>query len=100
MARAETGALVNLWYRNILWPDTYLHEVTLGEVRHGKLPVRVKSPVTDEPINIGWLRVTEVEAIEHEWNDVAPSLQGRFNLSTQPIPRTPQALERLWGENH
>ncbi len=64
MARAETGALVNLWYRNVLGPDTYLHEVTLGEVRHGRLPVRVKSPVTDVPIDIGFVRVTEVEAIE------------------------------------
>ena len=64
MARAETGALVNLWYRNVLGPDTYLHEVTLGEVRHGRLPVRVTSPVTDVPIDIGFVRVTEVEAIE------------------------------------
>ncbi len=64
MARAETGALVNLWYRNILGPDGYIHEVTLGEVRHGRLPVRVTHPLTDEPVTIGRVRVTEVEAIE------------------------------------
>ena len=44
MARAETGALVNLWYRNILGPDGYLHEITLGEVRHGRLPVARGAP--------------------------------------------------------
>lgn len=64
MARAETGALVNLWYRNILGPDGYLHEITLGEVRHGRLPVRVDHPATGRPVAIGAVRVTEVEAIE------------------------------------
>jgi alpha-D-ribose 1-methylphosphonate 5-triphosphate synthase subunit PhnI len=64
MARAETGALVNLWYRNILGPDGYIHEITLGEVRHGRLPVRVTHPVTGQPVCIGSVRATEVEAIE------------------------------------
>jgi alpha-D-ribose 1-methylphosphonate 5-triphosphate synthase subunit PhnI len=64
MARAETGALVNLWYRNILGPDGYIHEVTLGEVRHGRLPVRVAHPVTGQPVCLGSVRATEVEAIE------------------------------------
>ncbi|NBU37115.1 MAG: phosphonate metabolism protein PhnI [Actinobacteria bacterium] len=64
MARAETGSLVNQWYRNILGPDGYLHEVTLGEVRHGSLPVRVTHPLTGGAVTIGNFRVTEVEAIE------------------------------------
>jgi alpha-D-ribose 1-methylphosphonate 5-triphosphate synthase subunit PhnI len=64
MARAETGALVNLWYRNVLGPDGYIHEITLGEVRHGRLPVRVTHPVTGQPVCIGSVRATEVEAIE------------------------------------
>jgi alpha-D-ribose 1-methylphosphonate 5-triphosphate synthase subunit PhnI len=64
MARAETGALVNLWYRNILGPDGYLHEITLGDVRHGYLPVQVEHPYTEEPITIGEIRMTEAEAIE------------------------------------
>jgi alpha-D-ribose 1-methylphosphonate 5-triphosphate synthase subunit PhnI len=65
MARAETGALVNLWYRNILGPDNHLHEVTLGEVRHGELPVRVVHPRTGRPVVLGQIRATEVEAIEN-----------------------------------
>jgi alpha-D-ribose 1-methylphosphonate 5-triphosphate synthase subunit PhnI len=64
MARAETGALVNLWYRNILGPDGYIHEITLGEVRHGRLPVRVTHPVTGQSVRVGSVRTTEVEAIE------------------------------------
>jgi alpha-D-ribose 1-methylphosphonate 5-triphosphate synthase subunit PhnI len=47
-----------------LGPDRNLHEVTLGEVRHGRLPVSVLNPVTNEPVDIGHVRVTEVEAIE------------------------------------
>jgi alpha-D-ribose 1-methylphosphonate 5-triphosphate synthase subunit PhnI len=64
MARAETGALVNLWYRNVLGPDGYIHEITLGEVRHGWLPVRVEHPLTGRPVRLGRVRVTEAEAIE------------------------------------
>lgn len=64
MARAETGALVNLWYRNVLGPDGYIREITLGEVRHGWLPVRVEHPATGQPVNLGRIRVTETEAIE------------------------------------
>ncbi len=64
MARAETGALVQLWYRNIMGPDQHLHEVTLGEVRHGRLPVTVEHPHTGNPVTVGSVRVTEVEAIE------------------------------------
>jgi alpha-D-ribose 1-methylphosphonate 5-triphosphate synthase subunit PhnI len=64
MARAETGALVNLWYRNILGADAHLHEITLGEVRHGELPLPVRHPYTGKSVTIGTVRVTEVEAIE------------------------------------
>jgi len=64
MSRADTGALVNQWYRNILGPDGYLHEVTLGEVRHGLLSVDVAHPVTGESVSVADVRVTEVEAIE------------------------------------
>ena len=78
MARAETGALVNLWYRNILGPDGYLHEITLGEVRHGRLPVTVVHPVTAAPVDIGTVRVTEVEAIEDL--DGVGEDRGRFDV--------------------
>ncbi len=64
MARAETGALVGLWYRSILGPDGDIHEVTLGEVRHGHLPLRVLHPHTGNPVQVGRFRATEAEAIE------------------------------------
>ncbi len=64
MARAETGALVALWYRSILGPDGDIHEMTLGEVRHGRVPLRVKHPHTGDSVTVGWFRVTEAEAIE------------------------------------
>lgn len=64
MARAETGALVGLWYRSIRGPDGAIHEVTLGELRHGRLPLRVIHPHTGNPVTVGTFRVTEAEAIE------------------------------------
>lgn len=64
MARAETGALVALWYRSVRGPDGAFHEVTLGELRHGRLPVRVIHPLTGRPVEIGQVRATEAEAIE------------------------------------
>jgi alpha-D-ribose 1-methylphosphonate 5-triphosphate synthase subunit PhnI len=64
MARAETGALIALWYRSIRGPDGAFHEVTLGELRHGRLPVRVVHPLTGNPVEIGRIRATEAEAIE------------------------------------
>ena len=64
MARAETGALVALWYRSVRGPDGAFHEVTLGELRHGRLGVRVVHPLTGNPVEIGRIRATEAEAIE------------------------------------
>ena len=78
MARAETGALVNVWYRNILGPDGYLHEITLGEVRHGRLPVTVIHPITGDEVSIADVRVTEVEAIEDL--DGIEEDRGRFDV--------------------
>jgi alpha-D-ribose 1-methylphosphonate 5-triphosphate synthase subunit PhnI len=78
MARAETGALVALWYRSILGPDGNLHEVTLGEVRHGRLPLRVRHPHTGNPVTVGEFRVTEAEAIEDL--DGADEDRSRFDV--------------------
>lgn len=78
MARAETGALVNVWYRNILGPDGYLHEITLGEVRHGRLPVTVIHPITGDEVSVTDVRVTEVEAIEDL--DGIEEDRGRFDV--------------------
>ncbi|HEX6453717.1 MAG TPA: carbon-phosphorus lyase complex subunit PhnI [Trebonia sp.] len=64
MARAETGALIGLWYRSIRGPDGDVHEVTLGELRHGRLPLRVIHPHTGNPVTVGTFRATEAEAIE------------------------------------
>lgn len=66
MALAETGGLINIWYQSIIGPDGYTDEsVTLGEVRHGRVPLRVAHPHTGGPVQIGHLRVSETEAIAH-----------------------------------
>lgn len=66
MALGETGGLVNLWYRSILGPDGYADEsVTLGEVRHGRIEIKVRHPHTGNPMSIGAIRVSETETIAH-----------------------------------
>ncbi len=66
MAQAETGGLINMWYRSILGPDGYANEhVTLGEVRHVRTDVRVRHPHTGDPVTVGQLRFSECEAIGH-----------------------------------
>lgn len=64
MARAETGALIGTWYRSIRGTEGNFHEVTLGEVRHGRLPLRVRHPHTGNPVAVGEIRASECEAIE------------------------------------
>ncbi len=78
MARAETGALVALWYRSILGPDGDIHEVTLGEVRHGRLPLRVRHPHTGEPVTVG----------------AVPGHRGRGDRGPRRRRRGPQPLRR------
>ena len=63
MARAETGALVHLWYSSTFQPGRHNHEFP-GEVRHGTLPVRVRHPLTGNPVTVAEVRVTEVETID------------------------------------
>lgn len=64
IAQADTGALINIWYQSVLGPDGGLAEyVTLGEVRHGRLVVRVAHPHTGKPVEIGRMRVSETEAV-------------------------------------
>ena len=64
ISQADTGGLINIWYQSILGTDGYATEgVTLGEVRHGRLPVRVEHPHTGEEVEIGRIRVSECEAV-------------------------------------
>lgn len=64
MARAETGSLVGLWYSTVRGPDGKRHEVTLGEVRHGRVTLRVTHPHTGNPVGVGEIRLTEAESID------------------------------------
>jgi alpha-D-ribose 1-methylphosphonate 5-triphosphate synthase subunit PhnI len=63
MARAETGALVHLWYSHTFKAGSSQHEFP-GEVRHGVLPVRVRHPLTGAPVTVTEVRVTEVETVD------------------------------------
>lgn len=63
-SQADTGALINIWYQSVLGPDGYAAEhVTIGELRHGRLPLRVEDPDSGEAVHIGELRVSECEAV-------------------------------------
>ncbi len=63
LARAETGAMTHLWYSQRFDPRKPGHEIP-GEVRHGALPVRVRHPLTGNPVSIAEVRVTDVETFD------------------------------------
>jgi len=63
LARGETGALVNLWYQGVRGDRRGAEDITLGEVRVGRLPVRVAHPRTGGPVTVAHVDVTEVEAM-------------------------------------
>ncbi len=66
MSLAETGALVNQWYRGVIGPDGHTDEsVTLGEVRYGRLEVEVLHPHTGRPVRVGRIRASECESMAH-----------------------------------
>ena len=67
-----------LWYRSILGPDGNVHEVTLGEVRHGRLPCGCGTRTPANPVAVGEFRVTEAEAIEDL--DGADEDRSRFDV--------------------
>lgn len=62
LTRAETGALVNLWYQAVRGDRQGGAHPTLGEVRVGTLPLRVTHPHTGGTVTIGAVTFTEVEA--------------------------------------
>ncbi|MFE3280711.1 carbon-phosphorus lyase complex subunit PhnI [Nocardia sp. NPDC059239] len=66
LARAETAALVLHWYTHLLNEGQMSPAVGgHGEVRVGRLPVRVPNPLTGGCAEVGEVRVTEAEAIEN-----------------------------------
>lgn len=61
MARGETGGLLLLAYSNMRgYGDIH---PTIGELRVGYIPVRIKHPYTGEPYTVGEIKVTEAEII-------------------------------------
>ncbi len=61
MSRGETGGLLLLAYSNMRgYGDIH---PTIGELRVGYLPVRIKHPRTGMPYTMGEIRVTEAEVI-------------------------------------
>lgn len=61
MARGETGGMLLLAYSNMRgYGDIH---PTIGELRVGYIPVKIKHPLTGEPYTIGEVKVTEAEVI-------------------------------------
>lgn len=61
MARGETGGLLLLAYSNMRgYGDIH---PTIGELRVGYIPVKIKHPHIDKPYIIGEVKVTEAEVI-------------------------------------
>jgi alpha-D-ribose 1-methylphosphonate 5-triphosphate synthase subunit PhnI len=61
MARGETGGMLALAYSNMRGYGSA--HPTIGELRVGYLPVRVKNPLTHEAVTVGEVLVTEAETV-------------------------------------
>ncbi len=79
MARGETGGLLALAYSNMRGYGQ-VHP-TVGELRVGYLPVRMKSPYTKNTETIGEIKVTEAEIIsQKEDKDGSPLFSLGYGL--------------------
>lgn len=79
MARGETGGLLLLAYSNMRgYGDIH---PTIGELRVGYIPVRIKHPYTSEPYTLGEVKVTEAEVIaKFEGKDGDPKFTLGYGL--------------------
>ena len=79
MARGETGGLLALAYSNMRGYGT-VHP-TVGELRVGYLPMRMKSPYTERVETVGEIKVTEAEIISQaEGEDGSPMFTLGYGL--------------------
>jgi len=71
MARAETGSLLAIAYSNMRgYGDIH---PTIAELRVGYLPIRIPHPITDEPVEVGEVLITECEVVAmYEGGDTGP----------------------------
>jgi len=63
LARGETGFMVAMAYSSMRGFGAA--HPTIAELRHGELPVRIAHPLTGDPVSIGRVAMTEVEAVNH-----------------------------------
>ncbi|MBF0506710.1 MAG: carbon-phosphorus lyase complex subunit PhnI [Nitrospirae bacterium] len=79
MARGETGGLLLLAYSNMRgYGDIH---PTVGELRVGYVPVRIKHPYTSELYTVGEVKITEAEVIaKFTANDGSPKFTLGYGL--------------------
>ncbi len=79
MARGETGGLLLLAYSNMRgYGDIH---PTVGELRVGYIPVRIKHPYSSEPYTVGEVKITEAEVIaKFTANDGSPQFTLGYGL--------------------
>lgn len=63
LSRGETGFMVGVAY-SAMRGFGVAHPV-IGELRCGELPVQILHPLTGDPVTVGSVRATEVQAINH-----------------------------------
>lgn len=78
LARGEAGAMVALAYSRMRGFGAPADHETIAELRVGDLPVSVEHPLTGKPVEIGTIRVTEVDlvAVRHARADGAAASAG------------------------
>ena len=101
LARGETGFMVALAY-SVMRGFGAGHP-TIAELRAGELPVRIAHPLTDNPVTIGCVDLTEVEAVSHASSGVGAGAAGNLGLDAdreeRAAPRFDVGYGAVFGRN-
>jgi alpha-D-ribose 1-methylphosphonate 5-triphosphate synthase subunit PhnI len=95
LARGETGFMVALAY-SVMRGFGAGHP-TIAELRAGELPVRIAHPLTGNPVTIGHVDLTEVEAVSHASSGVGAGAAGNLGLDADRAERAAPRFDFGYG---
>ena len=101
MARGETGFIVAMGYS--AQRGYGAGHPTIAELRSGELPIQIQHPLTHDPVTLGAVSLTEVEAINHTSGGMGATIVSGDEAPRRALrPRLRRLLRaaRAQGDRH